>query len=183
MPKMAHWTITLKYPTSGATAGPVNVISTLASRPVTIDVVKVGKLQRIIETQKDGKQNCYDQEGDILLLKTPSGFSIHPAGEDDSPYPFFSKGFLFTEWVRDAAPSTFKGQTTILGQDCFHYQDGSNEVWVARESKLPVKAVSNGVEVTFRFLAPPESQDLLPPDEAAYIKDYHTAVSKLNMVR
>jgi hypothetical protein len=179
IPVNGHWSVTLDASDPQAPAG---TKAPLADEhvPTSIDTIKVGNTKRVTLFFKDGTSRRFDQVDGYFLTASPAGAKLFVPMDASPPYPFYTDGFLFVDHVN---PSTFKGVVTCKGVDCFHYQDGSLDIWIAVDSMLPVAAESGKVTAYFQFMAPPDAPITLPADEELILQKEIGAYNKFRAVR
>jgi len=165
IPASGHWTIQLKSsesaPSVAAHTGKGNQSD---NRPVLIDTLKSGLIKRTTVGFKDGTSQCFDQSGPYFFQPASAGSYPYIPPPEEAPYPFYSEGFLFFENV---SPSWFKNVLKVGGIDCFHYQNGSRELWIAVDSMLPVAAKSGDIVALYQFHPAPNPPVTLTPEEQA----------------
>jgi hypothetical protein len=165
LPARGHWRaeFTWKSPSPGAAPTP----DSTAAKLETIDVVKSGHLVRVTLNFSDGTTQQIDSAGETVLDHTASGW--HRAGISAAypPYPYYPVGFSLVNWV---GPGSFRDMVTYDHIVCFHYVAGNAEAWIAANSRQPVAASQGNLQVTYRFLPPPDSPLTGPPAEEALIQ-------------
>ena len=168
VPSYGHWTMEL---ISEAAATPATVpgspaVTSRPRIPTTIETIRTGDLKRVIITYSTGVPQQFDQAGPYFLTSSGSRADLFIPHRGEDPYPYYTKGFLFFETI---SPSWFKDVVKIGGVDCFHYENGSTQLWVAVDSMLPVAARSGGITARYQFQPTPTSPIVLPPDEEAVL--------------
>ena len=182
VPGYGHWTVEL---ISEAAATPATVpgnptVAPLQRTPTTIDTIRTGDLKRVTLSYSTGASQQFDQAGIYFLTSSASRVEIFVPHPGDSPYPFYTDGFLFFEKL---SPSWFRDVVKIGSVDCFHYQNGSTQLWVAVDSMLPVAARSGGITARYQFQQTPTSPIVLPPDEEAVLEREIKAYKAYQSVR
>ena len=184
VPIYGHWTVVLESEPATSPAGHHHARPKVESQqiPTTIDTIRTGDLKRVILSYSTGASQQFDQTGIYFLTSDASGsgtklFIPHP---DVPPYPFYTNGFLFFETLN---PSWFRDIVKMGGINCFHYQNGSTQLWVAVDSMLPVAAKSEGITAHYQFQPAPGSPIVLPPDEKAVLEKEMNAQKASQSVR
>jgi len=184
VPSYGHWTVELKSEAAAppATAPGNPTPTSQPGIPTTIETIRTGDLKRVILSYSTGASQQFDQTGIYFLTSDASGsgtklFIPHP---DVPPYPFYTNGFLFFETLN---PSWFRDIVKMGGINCFHYQNGSTQLWVAVDSMLPVAAKSEGITAHYQFQPAPGSPIVLPPDEKAVLEKEMNAQKASQSVR
>ena len=177
VPKSAHWTITLK---SEVAVTPGKSQPAPQPMPTTIEIIKTGDTRQVTLSYSDGTSQRFDQAGPYFLTGSASRTELFIPRSGAPSYPFYTDGFLFFERV---SPSWFKDVVKIEGVDCFHYQNGSAQLWIAVDSMLPVAAVSGGIIAQYQFQPTPGSSIILPLDEQAALDKEIKAYKAYQTVR
>jgi hypothetical protein len=203
VPNDGHWIIKIKPPASPASqqpAAPTPKVET--DQPVMLDTVKTGDIKQVTVYFRTQPSMVFNQKSDTIFVPTAKGDlmvhdSDHPISTGDAgattpldpdagfdgPYPFYSRGFVFADFLRNKGGSSFKNVVLYANVRCFHYQSGDYEAWIDVASMLPVATKHQGIEADFQFLAAPTSPLQLPPDEAASLQKTEQAYRALNSVR
>jgi len=180
MPKSAHWIIALKLEKPEAAATPAKPQATPQPIPTTIETIKTGDTKAVVLSYADGKSQRFDKAGPYFLTSSASRAEVFIPHPGVPPYPFCTDGFLFFEKVD---PTWFKDVVKIGTVDCFHYQNGSDQRWIAVDSMLPVAATSGGIIAQYQFQPTPTSPIVLPPDEQAALDKEIKAYKAYQSVR
>jgi hypothetical protein len=176
VPGAAHWIVTLKSKAAASPVGPSARPEAGPQRaPSTIETIKTGDTKEVTLSYDDGTSQRFDQVGFYFMTGSGSKTELFISNTVHPPYQFYTKGFLFFDTLD---PSWFRGITKVGTVDCFYYNSGAVELWVAIDSMLPVAAKSGGILASFSFLPAPTSPIALPPNEQALldrqIKAYNT---------
>ena len=182
VPSYGHWTVELKSEAAAppATAPGNPTPTSQPGIPTTIETIRTGDLKRVILTYSTGASRQFDQAGPYFLTSSGSRADLFIPHRGEDPYPFYTKGFLFFETI---SPSWFRDVVKIGGVDCFHYENGSTQLWVSVDSMLPVAAKSEGITAHYQFQPAPGSPIVLPPDEKAVLEKEMNAQKASQSVR
>jgi hypothetical protein len=160
VPNSAHWVVTMKSPHGES------------EQPITIDIVKTRDIKRLTISYNTGKTKVIYAVRGCHLTETAKGPELIDIDQNNVLYPFLSDEFAFIGQLR---ADQFKDVVKINGADCFHFQKGASEVWVAADSKLPVAAREGGAMAYFQFFPPSEAPVTLPPAESAFLQQHENA--------
>lgn len=180
VPMRGHWTIKLKRVTS---AHPLQDQSLPPDVPTKIEITTVNHAKRTTLTLGDGTTQDFDQEDGYLIFSSSAGLRVVSATERIFQSPFCSDGFLFAEWLRTAGISAFKETVTYRGILCFHYQNGSVDVWTDSNTGYPVAAKDKDIEADYEFLPPPSGPLIFPRQETDALLKAEVALKTLREVR
>jgi len=201
VPSYAHWTIRIQPASSPASPQSASPTRDTTSLPLMIDTVKTGGVKQVTLSYAGLPPEQINEKDGIIFLPTPKGtVMVHDSGgvvpngsgsstpdpvdpEMTGPYPLYSPGFLFADWLGGKGSSSFKNVVLYNQVRCFHYQDGGDEAWIDVDTMLPVATKHEGIEVDFQFLAAPTSPLQLPPEEAASLQKTEDASKAFNSVR
>lgn len=174
VPNYSRWIVTLKAPeaTPSGTA-PKDI-------PEKIEIVKTGGSRRTTVSFKNGVSNQYHEVKGYLIANTPAGVNIYGADPEAVPYEYYTKGYLFVEGV---GPDSFRGVTRLDGVECFYYQTGTMEAWIAVDSMLPIASRQGGVIARFQFLPPPDAAIELPSEQSAVLQKLEKAQQAFRAMR
>ncbi|XHR27169.1 MAG: hypothetical protein ACFUZC_14580 [Chthoniobacteraceae bacterium] len=170
LPQNGHWTITLN-----------SVAQTDKERvPATIDTIKTGETKQVTLLYKDGTSQRFNHAGGYIFTQSSKGVEIFTKLPGIPAYPCYTDGFVFVENI---GPAVFKDMAKISGTECFHYQTGSSDVWIAVDSMLPVAARSGNLTAYYQFQPPPTAPIALPPEEAAILRKWEKAYNAFGAMR
>lgn len=187
VPEYGHWTIQLKHLSPPSAPGqPPPAPVTPADEPVLIDVIKAGKRWQVTQTFPTGKSQMYDQAApDYILQPGPGGLQVITIFKlgGATPYPYFTTGFLFAEWVHHAGLAAFQEVAKINNVPCFHYHQDVRDAWIAVDTLLPVKTAYANLEATFEFRDAPTGPLVFSPEEEAYAHQRAAEIKAMSAVR
>jgi hypothetical protein len=182
VPDRAHWTIVLQFSGQDGQAGAKPAVP--KGYPVKIDVVKVQTAKRVTLFFADGTSQQIDQMGPYVFMSSPQGVHLVPANDDPPPYPFYTEGFLFADWINTEAASAFQANIPHDGALCRHYVSASGgEVWINAKTGLPDEARMGTIVAKYRFEDPPESPPDFSPEEKALLAKIETAARMMQMAK
>ncbi|HEY8966001.1 MAG TPA: hypothetical protein VIM58_06135 [Candidatus Methylacidiphilales bacterium] len=165
LPASGHWQIRFKKRDDGGSVPAPPPAP--ATDPVTMDFIKVGPFLRATVTYADGHVQQNDLYGNVLLDRTESGWHRSQIDLQLPPYPYFSGGFVLTDWL---GPDTFKEGARYGSAEAFHYLSDDREAWIAAGTGLPLAVRKGNAEGVYRFLDAPTGLPPCPPEEVDLIR-------------
>jgi hypothetical protein len=164
-----------------------------------LDTVKTGDVSRVSVYYRGAAPEVFNEKGGTVFVPTQKSVmmlhdedasmqSYGPEPPDPNagfkgPYPYYSRGFLYADFLYHKGLSSFKDVVLHNSVRCFHYQDGDYEAWIDVETMLPVATKHGGIEADFQFLPAPTSPLELPPEEAASIQKSEETYKVLRSIR
>ena len=184
VPDYGHWMVTFKYdaPAKDDTAGGDKPPSAQEGIPSAIDTIKTGDLRGVTVSFANGTTKQFTCQGDWVLSSTPKGPQLSIASPSQSPYIYYSKGFILLDGVT-INPSTFKGAAMHNGALAFHYKSGEADVWIDIATMLPLAVKEPGIEANYQHLPAPPRPFVIPKDQAGLLHKQQEADRKVRALR
>jgi hypothetical protein len=178
----------MKYPAAAPVPGqsvPLPPTQGL-DKPTVLDIIRTGDIRRATLFFANQPSEEINEKDGTFFVPTGQGILMTRAVSQalgEGPYPFYSPGFLFADWLGRGGPSSFKDVAVYNQARCFHYQEGGDEAWIDVDTMLPVAMKHDGIEADYQFQSPPTSPLQLPPEEATALQKTEDAYKAVNATR
>lgn len=130
----------------------------------TIEIDKIGSLQRITVEHSDAKREEFWLVDGFLYHREEKSEAILRVPSDSGAFPSYfqvaAKTFYGAEIV---SPQNYRGEEKMENRGCFVYEAGSTRIWVDKETRYPLAVKSTDGFCVFQFGPPPGL--LTPPAE------------------